>query len=192
MINKTFAHMLLEKLLEYNLLYIDKYLDIFGDIIDVVKIADDISMQNAPIISPELYREFIKGRQRQIIEHIKEESKVKVLLHSDGAINDFIPDFIEIGVDILQPLQVSASGMNDTKKIKKDFGMDLVFWGAGCDSQEILVKADSKKVKEETRRRIEDLAPGGGYVFGPIHNIQPGTPPENIITMFETAFEYGN
>jgi len=191
MINKIFAETLLNKLLEYNIAYANKYLDIFGDTIDVIKIADDIGMQDAPIISLSLYREAIKNKHKQLINFIKSKSGAKVLFHCDGAIYDYIPEFIEIGVDIIQPVQVSAKGMGDTKKLKKEFGKDLVFWGGSCDPQGILVKNDCDKVIEETKRRIEDLAPGGGFIFSPIHNIQPNTPPKNIIVMFNSAIEYG-
>ncbi len=189
--NKLYAETLLDKLLEYNITFTDKYLDIFGDIIDVVKIADDMGMQDAPIISPNLYRKAIKGRQKELIDFIKSKTDAKVLFHCDGAVYDLIPDFIDIGIDILQPIQVSASGMDDTRRLKREFGNDLIFWGGSCDSQEILSRANCKKVEEETKKRIEDLAPGGGYIFGPIHNIQPNTPTENIITMFNSAIKYG-
>lgn len=111
-------------------------------------------------------------------------------MHNCGSIYQFIPDFIEIGIDILNPVQVSAKDM-DTKKLKKEFGKDIVFWGAGCDSQNILPFANPKRVKEEVKRRISDLAPGGGFVFAPIMNIQLDISPQNVVAMFDAALEYG-
>jgi uroporphyrinogen decarboxylase len=100
-----------------------------------------------------------------------------------------IPDFIEMGVDILNPVQVSAAGM-DTKRLKRTFGDDIVFWGAGCDSQRVLPFGTPQEVRDEVRRRIDDLAPGGGFVFAPVHNIQAEVPVENVVAMFEAAREY--
>jgi uroporphyrinogen decarboxylase len=103
----------------------------------------------------------------------------------------FIPDFIEMGIDILNPVQVSAAGM-DTKRLKREFGDDIVFWGGGCDSQRILPFGSPWEVTDEVKRRVDDLAPGGGFVFAPIHNIQVDVPPENIVAMFEAAREHGS
>jgi len=112
-----------------------------------------------------------------------------VFFHTDGAIWPLIPDLIEAGVDILQPIQVGAKGIGDTAELKRVFGKDLVFWGASCDSQHTLPFGKPEEVAEETRRHVLDLKPGGGYVFGPIHNIQPLVPPENIMAMYETFFQ---
>jgi uroporphyrinogen decarboxylase len=111
-------------------------------------------------------------------------------LHTDGAVAPFIPDFIEMGIDALNPVQVSAAGM-DTKALKKEFGRDIVFWGGGCDSQTVLPFGTPQEVADEVKCRIDDLAPGGGFVFGPIHNVQTGVPPENVVAMFRTVWEYG-
>ena len=114
---------------------------------------------------------------------------MKLLLHSCGSVYDLIPDFIEIGIDILNPVQVSAAKM-DTADLKKRFGDDLVFWGGGCDTQKVLPFGTPDEVRDEVKRRIEDLAPGGGFVFTQVHNIQAGVPPENIAAMYEALDEY--
>jgi uroporphyrinogen decarboxylase len=101
-----------------------------------------------------------------------------------------IPDFIEMGVDALNPVQVSAAGMN-TAALKREFGRDITFWGAGCDSQTTLPFGTPDQVADEAKRRLDDLAPGGGFIFASVHNVQAGVPPENTITMFRTAREYG-
>jgi len=98
---------------------------------------------------------------------------------------------IEAGVDILNPWQVNCKGMDDTKRLKREFGADLTIWGGSCDSQSVLPFGTPQQVRDETRRLIEDLAPGGGYVFAPIHVIQAGVPPENIVAWWETLMEYG-
>jgi len=111
-------------------------------------------------------------------------------MHSCGSVYDFIPDLIEMGVDILNPVQVSAANM-DTRKLKAEFGRDIVFWGGGCDTQTVLPRGSVEAVRDEVKRRIEDLAPGGGFVFAQVHNIQPDVPPENMVAMWETAKERG-
>jgi uroporphyrinogen decarboxylase len=111
-------------------------------------------------------------------------------LHSCGSVRRFIPDLIEIGVDILNPVQVAAEGM-DPQELKREFGKDLVFWGGGCDTQRVLTFGTPDDVEREVRRRIRELAPGGGFVFNQIHNIQPGVPPENAVRMFETVLAHG-
>lgn len=189
--NKLFAETLMGKLLEYNIEYADRLLKSFGDVLDVVKIADDLAMQNALFFPVEFYRKNIKDKHKKLIEFIKSKTNAKVLFHCCGAVKDYIPDLIEIGVDIIQPVQVSAKGMDDTKKLKKDFGKDIVFWGGVCDAQNILPRGNEKDIENEVKKRISDLAPGGGFIFSPIHNIQPGIPAKNIISMFNTVIKHG-
>jgi uroporphyrinogen decarboxylase len=112
------------------------------------------------------------------------------LLHTDGAIKPLIPDFIEMGIDAINPVQVSAAGMN-TQALKQEFGRDITFWGGGCDTQAVLPFGTPDEVRAEVRGRIDDLAPGGGFVFGAVHNVQGEVPPENTVAMFETARTYG-
>jgi uroporphyrinogen decarboxylase len=148
-------------------------------------------MQDRLLISPRTFRQHIKPRLRQLIQGIKQSAAhVKVLLHSDGAILEILPDLIEIGVDILNPVQVSAKGMGDTAFLKSEFGKDLVFWG-GIDTQRILPFGTPQQVEDEVKRRIEDLAPGGGFVMASVHNIQFNTPPQNILAMHKAWREVG-
>jgi uroporphyrinogen decarboxylase len=132
----------------------------------------------------------IKPKQRRLLEVIKSKTDAKVYYHSCGAVFDLIPDLINLGFDILNPVQVSARGM-DTKRLKETYGKDIVFWGGGVDTQRVLPFGRPDKVKDEVRQRIDDLAPGGGFVFAAVHNIQALVPPENIATMFEAALEHG-
>ena len=159
--------------------------------IDIVQQAEDLGTQYSLLISPELYRKFIKPRQKELYEFIKGLAPVKILFHSCGAIKELIPDLIEVGIDILNPIQVSALGMEDTATLKREFGEEISFWGGGIDTQFVLPYGKPQEIRDEVRRRIDDLAPGGGFVFATVHNIQPEVPPHNIMIMWETLCDYG-
>jgi uroporphyrinogen decarboxylase len=167
------------------------FLEQVGDLLDVVAFYDDLGMQDRPLVSPAMYRRMIKPRHARIIAAMRERTRAKVFFHSDGAVAEFIPDLIEIGVDILNPVQVSAAGMEDTAALKRRFGRNIAFWGAACDSQRILPSASLEDVRREARRRIADLAPGGGYVFAPVHNIQNDVSGEKTLALYQTAREAG-
>jgi uroporphyrinogen decarboxylase len=132
----------------------------------------------------------IKPKQRRLVDAVKLKTDAKLFYHSCGASYDLIPDLIDIGFDIVNPVQVSARGM-DTRRLKQEFGKDIVFWGGGVDTQQVLPFGKRADVVDEVKRRIDDLAPGGGFVFAAIHNIQAFVPPENIVAAFDTALEYG-
>jgi len=187
--NPEFLETLLENLLQIYMEAWDGLLNVAGEYADFVQIGDDLCAQNGPLMSPRLYRKFIKPRARKLIEFIRKRTKAPVFFHCCGSVAPLLPDLIEIGVDILNPVQVSAAGMN-TKELKKDFGKDIVFWG-GCDTQHILPYGTPEMVREEVKRIIDDLAPGGGFVFSTVHNIQNDVPPENLWAMYETVWEYG-
>jgi uroporphyrinogen decarboxylase len=166
------------------------FLDEVGDLIDIHFAADDLTGQAAPLISPALYRRMIKPRWARILQAIRERTKAKIFYHGCGAVRQFLPDLIEIGVEILNPVQVSAKDM-DTASLKKEFGAKLSFWGGGCDTQRVLNLAGPNEVRQEVRRRIRDLAPGGGFVFNPVHNIQAHIDPANVVALFQAAHRYG-
>jgi uroporphyrinogen decarboxylase len=161
-----------------------------GDLIDVHFTADDLCGQSGPLISPELYRRMIKPRWARIVSTIKAHTRAPIFYHSCGALVPFIPDLIEIGVDIINPVQVNAAGM-DSLLLKKSFGRRVSFWGGGCDTQKVLSRGTPAEIRGEVRRRMRDLAPGGGFVFNPVHNIQPLVPPENVAALFDAALEFG-
>jgi uroporphyrinogen decarboxylase len=167
------------------------FLDQVGDLLDVVAFYDDLGMQDRPLVSPAMYRRMIKPRHARIIAAIRERTRAKVFFHSDGAVAEFIPDMIEIGVDILNPVQVSAAGMEDTAALKRRYGKNIAFWGAACDSQRILPSGSLEDVRRESRCRIADLAPGGGFVFAPVHNIQDDVSGEKTLALYQTAREAG-
>ncbi|MGE4283160.1 MAG: uroporphyrinogen decarboxylase family protein [Clostridia bacterium] len=181
----------LDKLLEMKMKYWDGVLEEFGDTIDIICESDDLGTQSGPFISPQMYREIVKPRQKELFQYLKRKTKAKIFLHSCGSIVKLIPDLIEAGIDILNPIQVSATGM-DPLTLKKDFGDSIVFWGAGVDSQKVLPTGTPEQVKDEVKRRIEELAPGGGFVFAPIHNIQSDVPQANLVAMWEAFKQYRN
>lgn len=160
-----------------------------GDLIDIVAFGDDLGLQNGPMISPEQYRRLIKPRHKKILDVLKYGSRAFVLMHCCGSIAWVINDLIELGVDAINPVQVSAKDM-DTKILKRKFGDRITFWG-GIDTQHVLPSGTVQDVKSEVKRRIEDLAKGGGFILAPVHNIQPGVSVENIVAIYETGQEFG-
>jgi len=190
-LNPSAACGLMDRILEVKLSYWDAVLEIVGDHVLVVQEADDIGTQTSSLISLEMYRKLVKPRHKRLFQFIKKKTagKVKIFFHSCGSIAKFIPDFIDSGVDILNPIQVSTEDM-ETSRLKKAFGDSIVFWGGGVDTQRILPHGNPEEVKDEVRRRIDDLAPGGGFVFAAVHNIQADVPPENVIAMVEALDEY--
>jgi uroporphyrinogen decarboxylase len=185
-----FAEAFLDRLTQTICTAQDLYLTEVGDLIDIHFTADDLAGQVRPLISPALYRRLIKPRWAKIIQTIKSKTHAKVFYHSCGAVTEFIPDLIEIGVDILNPVQISAAGM-DSAGLKKKFGSRLSFWGGGCNTQSVLNRGTPAEVRQEVQQRISDLAPGGGFIFNPVHNIQPLVPVENIKVMYDSAQEFG-
>lgn len=185
----SMACAIMDVLLEFQMRQFDELLKRVGDLVDVVLVGDDLATQKGPLISPEVYRKYIKPRQKTLYTFVKERTKAPLFYHSCGAVEPFLPDLVEIGVDIINPVQVSASGM-DTKRLKKLYGSELTFWG-GIDTQRVLPFGTPEEVREEVQRRIDDLAPGGGYVLCAVHNIQADVPPENIVALYEEALRYG-
>jgi len=187
----AFSERLVDGILDIYIESVDRYLSQVGDLIDVFTFWDDVASQNGWMISPQTYVEMIKPRQKRLFDAIRERSSARIFYHGCGAVFDLIPHLIEIGVDIVNPVQVSAAGM-DSKRLKAAYGKDIVFWGGGVDTQKVLPFGTPEQVRDEVKRRIDDFAPGGGFVFATVHNIQAFVPPENIIAAFETALEYGS
>ena len=185
-----FAEALIQGVADYQVALYEHVLAEVGPYVDVVMVAEDLGSQDGPLISPEMYRRLVKPAQKRVWQFIKSRTAARLFLHSCGSVRQFIPDLIEIGVDILNPVQVAAGGM-DPQELKREFGRDLVFWGGGCDTQKTLPFGTPDEVEEEVTKRISELAPGGGFVFNPVHTIQPMVPPENIIRMYDTAVKYG-
>ncbi len=188
--DRPVAGRLMDRVTDIYIESVDRYLEQVGEFIDVFTYWDDVSTQDGWMISPETYVTLVKPRQKRLFEAIRRRTSAKLFFHCCGAASELYPHLVEIGVDIVNPVQVSARGMG-TDELKKRFGRDLVFWGGGVDTQRVLPFGTPREVRDEVRRRIDDLAPGGGFVFAAVHNIQALVPPENIVAAFETAAEHG-
>jgi uroporphyrinogen decarboxylase len=181
-----FSRRLLERLTEAVIADLKLYLEAVGEYIQVIGFGDDLGFQNGPQIDPRLFRSLVKPLLREIYGTAHSLSPAKVFLHSCGSVYEFIEDFIEIGVDILNPVQTSAARM-DAGALKELFGGRIAFWGGGADAQNVLPRGTPQEVRRDVSRRIEVMEPGGGFVFAPIHNLQPDIPPQNIAAMYEEA-----
>ena len=184
------AEALLRRLADAACADLERYLAAVGEYVDVVQVGDDLGTQAGPQLSLRMYRRLVKPYHRQVWQFIKAHSGLPVFLHCCGGIYPLLPDLIEAGVDILNPVQFSAAGM-DPARLKREFGRDVVFWGGGCDTQHILPEATPQAVADHVRRQIDIFAPGGGFVFSQVHNIQANVPPENVVAMLDAAREYG-
>jgi uroporphyrinogen decarboxylase len=180
-INREFCEALLDRALEIQLAMADETLRAVGDAVDILYLADDYGIQTGPLISPQLFRRVFKPRMARLIQFLRARSRAAIAFHSCGSVYALIPDFIDVGVQILNPVQVSAADMQ-TGRLQSEFGRHLVFWGA-IDSQQVLPTGGPDAVRAEVRRRVKDLAPG--YIPTSVHNIQAEVPAENIIAMFE-------
>jgi uroporphyrinogen decarboxylase len=181
---------IIDRTLEFWLGWFRLFLDEVGDVVDVIMIGDDLAGQDGPLYPPRIYRSIVKPRQKRLVQYIKSRTKAKIWYHSCGSIIEYIPDLLDNGIDILNPVQVSARGM-DPRWLKATYGDKLVFWGGGIDSQHILPRATPQEVRQHVRRNVEAFKPGGGYVFNNVHNIQADVPPENVLAMFDAALEFG-
>lgn len=160
--------------------------------LNFIRIGDDLGAQESMLVDPDMYRKMVLPRHKKLFREIKDvsEGRVKIIMHSDGAIEPVLGDLIDAGIDCLNPVQYTINGL-DPKILKREFGKDLTFWGGGIDTQSILPSATPSEVKEEVKKQIDILAPGGGFVFSQVHIIQKDVPPGNIIAMFEAALEFG-
>ncbi len=181
-----FVHALLGRLTDLMRSAVEQLLAEAGEFIDVLITGDDLGSQNAPLVSTAMYRQLIKPYHAELFRTIRSRSQTKIFYHSDGNIRPLLGDLIEIGIDVLNPVQVSAQDMRDTAGLKREFGDRLAFCGA-IDSQWVLPHGSPDDVRQEVRRRIKDLAPGGGYILASVHCIQPDVPPENVCALFDEA-----
>ena len=185
-----FSDKLTGKIADLKIEFWEMVLEELGDVVDVVAEGDDYGTQDSQLIDPDQFRINYKPHMSRVIETMKRKApNAKVMFHSCGNVRPIIPDFIEIGIDILNPVHITATGMEPVQ-LKKDFGKDIVFWGGGVDTQKILPTSSTREVSDNVRRNIEALAPGGGFVFATVHNIQSEVPPQNIIAMWETLRKY--
>jgi len=188
--NVDFCEALLDKTLKFWMDFHRGFMAEVGDLVDVVMIGDDLAGQSGPLFSGEFYKKVVKPRQKKLVQYIKSRTPAKIWYHTCGNCTPLIAELMDNGVDILNPVQISADGM-DAKRLKEKFGRDIVFWGGGCDSQHILPFATPQEVKADVKKYIDIFKPGGGYIFNNVHNIQAGVPAENITALYEAAYDYG-
>ena len=185
-----FARALLEKIAGYCKQLMGHFLEELGDNVDIIKIGDDLGIQKGTMISPRMYRDIIKPVHADFIEFIKARTDAKVLFHSCGDVAPLIGDFIEIGVDILNPIQTSAGSISDLPALKRQYGDNIVFCGA-IDTHRILPFGSAAEVRDEVKRVMQMLGPGGGYMVGAVHTVMNDVPPENVLAMVDAVKEYG-
>jgi uroporphyrinogen decarboxylase len=184
------AEALMDRVLDFLLALTGKLLDEVGPYIHIVTFGDDLAMQDGLMMSMHMFRGLIKPRLQRVFDFIRSRCDARLWFHTDGAVVPLIPDLVDLGVDILNPIQVTAKGMDDTRYLKREFGDDLVFWG-GIDTQQLMPFGTPEQVRAEVRRRIVDMAGGGGYVLNSVHNIQGDVRPENIIALFDEGHAFG-
>ena len=184
-LNPRFLDALMDRTLDWWLALADAVLAEVGPYVDVVAFGDDVAFHDRPMLDPERYRRLIKPRHREMVDCIKARSGAKVLYHCCGTVKSLVPEFVDIGVDALNPVQVSSADMG-TSALKAEFGEYICFWG-GVATQRVLPSGTPQQVRAEVQRRIADLAAGGGYVLAAVHNIQEDVPPENILAMADAA-----
>jgi uroporphyrinogen decarboxylase len=185
-----FCAALLDQTLKFWLGWFDGFLSAVGDVVDVIMIGDDLAGQTGPLFRPEFYRQVVKPRHRQLVQSIKSRTSAKIWYHTCGACRQLIPDLLDNGIDVLNPVQISAAEM-DPGSLKAEFGNRLAFWGGAIDAQHVLPHAEPQTVRQQVRRNLEAFKPGGGYVFNNVHNIQADIPPENVLAMYDAAYEFG-
>lgn len=184
--NKDFVHAYLDRLLTW---VIDAGTVLAGYGVDVIWIGDDFGAQDRLLISPDMFREFFKPRYVKLFSILKKiNPDLKFAFHTDGNVYPIIGDLIEAGVNILNPVQPQSM---DPVRLKKDFGKELTFWGT-IDNQGTMPFGTVQDVVEETKQRLRTIAPGGGLILGPSHNVQPQVPVENIVAFYDTVKKYGN
>ncbi len=188
--NPAFCETLIDRTARFWVDWLTGFLGEVGDLLDVVMIGDDLAGQAGPMFSPAFYRTVVKPRQKRVVETVRALTRAKIWYHTCGSCAAFIPDLLDNGLDILNPVQISARNMSPPD-LKERFGNRLVFWGGGIDAQHTLPFASPHQVRNEVRANVDAFKPGGGYVFCNCHNVQAGVPPENIVAMYDAAYEAG-
>jgi uroporphyrinogen decarboxylase len=188
--NPDQAHAFLDRIVELHLKNLEHFLGVVGDSIDIIVFGDDLGMQSGPQISPAMYREFFKPRHKIMWERAKQLATVKVMLHCCGGVRELLPDLIDAGLDAINPVQISCSGM-DVSTLKSEFGKEMVFWGGGCDTQRILPLGTPEEIAVHVSRQVGILKQGGGFVFQQVHNILADVPPKNVVAMFDAVNQIG-
>ena len=180
---------LLDALIEQHIPFLEKVCSAVGDVVDIIRFGDDLGMDTGPFMQPEIYKKLFKPRHKMLCDYVKSHSMMHTFIHSCGSISKFIPDLIEAGIEIINPVQTNAKDM-EPEKLKKEFGNDVTFWGGGADTRVVLNRGTPEEVKSHVLERLKIFSKGGGFVFNTVHNILPDVPPENILAMFEAIEEF--
>ena len=180
---------LLDALLAIHLRTLERVCAAVGDLVDLCRFGDDLGTDTGPFMSPDLYRRYFKPRHAQLCAYVHRHSQMRTFLHSCGSIHALLPDLIEAGFEVINPVQTACRDM-DAARLKREFGRDVTFWGGGADTRHVLNRGSPADVRRDVLARLAIFAPGGGYVFNPIHNILADVPPANIVAMFAAIDEF--
>jgi uroporphyrinogen decarboxylase len=191
MCDQSNVEKLLDELLIRHLATLEKVCKSVGDIVDIIRFGDDLGMTSGPFMAPEIYRQLFKPRHKILCDYVKSHSKMHTFIHSCGSISLLMPDLIEAGIEIFNPVQTNAFRM-DPVFLKKEFGNDCTFWGGGIETAGMLNVGTPEKIREQVLERMEIFSKGGGFVFNTVHNILPDVPPQNILAMFDAVKEFNS
>ena len=187
--NRTEVACLLDALLEIHLATLAHVCEAVGDVADILRFGDDLGMDSGPFMRPSLYRELFKPRHSALCDYVHQHSQMHTFLHSCGSIYRLIPDLIEAGYEILNPVQLGTRDM-EPERLKSEFGRDVTFWGGGCDTRHVLPRGTPEEVRDHVLSLLDIWAPGGGFVFNAVHNVPRDVSPENIVAMFDAIREF--
>lgn len=188
-LNPTDVERLLDALMEIHLATLERVCAAVGDVVDILRFGDDLGTDRGPFMAPATYRKLFKPRHAQLCEYVHRHSSMRTFLHSCGSIYRLMPDLIEAGYDVINPVQINTRDM-EPDRLKREFGRDITFWGGGVDTRHVLNQASPREVKDQVKRLLDIWAPGGGYVFNTVHNILADVPPENVVAMYEAVAEF--
>jgi uroporphyrinogen decarboxylase len=189
--DQTNVEKLLDELLKRHLATLEKVCQAVGDVVDIIRFGDDLGMTQGPFMSPDTYRQLFKPRHKILCDYVKTHSRMHTFIHSCGSISLLMPDLIEAGIEIFNPVQTNSYGM-DPAFLKKEFGKNCTFWGGGVETVGTLNEGPPGKIRDQVLERMEIFSAGGGFVFNTVHNILPDVPPENIIAMFDAVKEFNS
>ena len=181
----------LDELLKRHLATLEKVCSSVGDIVDIIRFGDDLGMTTGPFMDVDTYKTLFKPRHKQLCDYVKSHSKMHPFIHSCGSISALMPDMIEAGIEVFNPVQTNALNM-EPEFLKKEFGQDCTFWGGGVETVGTLNNGTPEQVREQVLQRLEIMSAGGGFVFNTVHNILPDVPPANIIAMFDAVKEFND
>jgi uroporphyrinogen decarboxylase len=182
---------LLDELLKRHLATLEKVCKAVGDVVDIIRFGDDLGMTQGPFMSPEIYRKLFKPRHKTLCDYVKSHSTMHTFIHSCGSIALLMPDLIEAGIEIFNPVQTNSARMAPAF-LKKEFGNECTFWGGGIETAGMLNEGKPEEIRAQVLERMEIFSSGGGYVFNTVHNILPDVPPQNILAMFDAVREFNN